>query len=65
MDLEARRERLKTEILALPDDQKEALLLKLEAGLDLEQIGKITGVGRETVKSRLRYATTKLKQVMR
>ena len=48
----------------LPADQRDALLLKVEAGLGLEEIAKITGVNRETVKSRLRYATEKLKRVL-
>ena len=48
----------------LPADQRDALLLKVEAGLRLEEIAKITGVNRETVKSRLRYATAKLKRVL-
>ena len=51
-------------LLNLPPDQKDALLLKIEVGLDLEEIGKMTGVGAETVKSRLRYATRKLKQAL-
>ena len=45
----------------LPDDQREVLLLRLQQELTLEQIGEITGVGRETVKSRLRYAMDKLR----
>ena len=38
-----------------------SLLLRLEQELTLEEIGAITGVGRETVKSRLRYAMDKLR----
>ena len=48
----------------LPDDQREAFLLKEESGLSLEEIATVTGVGRETVKSRLRYALTKLRQCL-
>ena len=48
----------------LPPEQKQTLLLKIEAGLGLEEIGKITGVERETVKSRLRYATAKMKRIL-
>ena len=46
---------------ALPPEQREVLLLRLEQELTLEEIGDITGVGRETVKSRLRYAMDKLR----
>ena len=45
----------------LPPEQREVLMLRLEQELTLEQIATITGVGRETVKSRLRYAMDKLR----
>ena len=48
-------------IATLPPEQKNTLLLKLETGLKLEEIAKLTGVNRETVKSRLRYAVNKLR----
>jgi RNA polymerase sigma factor (sigma-70 family) len=57
---ESRRE-LQRALDALPDEQREVLLLRLEQELTLEEIGQITGVGRETVKSRLRYAMDKLR----
>ncbi|MFL5298483.1 MAG: RNA polymerase sigma factor [Phenylobacterium sp.] len=47
---------------ALPLEQRGALVLFAEAGLSLEEIGEVTGVGVETVKSRLRYARAKLRQ---
>ena len=37
------------------------MLLRLEQELSLEEIATITGTGRETVKSRLRYAMDKLR----
>jgi len=49
---------------ALPDEQREVVLLRLEQELTLEEIGDITGVGRETVKSRLRYAMDKLRAAL-
>ena len=45
----------------LPEVQREAFLLAEEGGLTLEEIASISGVGRETIKSRLRYATAKLR----
>lgn len=56
------RRRLQRALEDLPEDQREAVLLRLEQELSLEEIGRITGVGRETVKSRLRYALDKLRQ---
>ncbi len=47
--------------MELPPEQREVLLLRLEQELTLEEIGEITGVGRETVKSRLRYAMDRLR----
>lgn len=55
------RRRLQLALDALPPEQREVLLLRLEQELSLEEIGAITGVGRETVKSRLRYAMDKLR----
>jgi RNA polymerase sigma-70 factor (ECF subfamily) len=56
------RRRLQLALEELPAEQREVVLLRLEQELSLEQIGEITGVGRETVKSRLRYAVDKLRQ---
>ena len=55
------RRRLQLALEELPEEQREVVLLRLEQELTLEQIGEITGVGRETVKSRLRYALDKLR----
>jgi RNA polymerase sigma-70 factor (ECF subfamily) len=46
---------------ALPEVQRQAFLLQAEAGLSLEEIAQSTGVPRETVKSRLRYASARLR----
>lgn len=53
------------EIGALPQVQREAFLLKEEAGLSLEQIAEVVGSSRETIKSRLRYAVAKLRTALR
>lgn len=58
------RRRLQLAIDQLPDEQRNAVLLRLENDLSLEEIADVTGVGRETVKSRLRYAMTKLRDVL-
>lgn len=59
------RRQLQLAIEQLPDEQRSVLLLRLEQELTLEQIATITGVGRETVKSRLRYAMDKLRALLR
>lgn len=46
----------------LPPEQREVFLLHEEGGLTLEEIASVTGTGRETAKSRLRYALVKLRQ---
>lgn len=55
------RQRLQSALQALPDEQRVAVQLRLTEELPLERIADITGVGRETVKSRLRYAIDKLR----
>jgi len=49
---------------ALPREQREAFLLHEETGLTIEEIARITDVGLETAKSRLRYAIRKLKKAL-
>jgi RNA polymerase sigma-70 factor, ECF subfamily len=49
----------------LPVLQREVFLLRAEGGLTLEEISQLCGVGRETAKSRLRYALERLRRAMR
>ncbi|MET0328268.1 MAG: RNA polymerase sigma factor [Luteimonas sp.] len=58
------RRQLQLALETLPPEQREVVLLRLEQELTLEEIGTITGVGRETVKSRLRYAMDKLRTLL-
>lgn len=53
--------RILSALASLPLEQREAFLMKEEGGLSLEEIAVAMGVGRETVKSRLRYALAKLR----
>ncbi len=46
----------------LPPEQREAILLRAELDLGPDGIAEVTGVGRETAKSRLRYAVAKLRE---
>lgn len=48
----------------LPSDQRDAFLLKAEAELSVEEIAAITGTSFETAKSRLRYARSKLRELL-
>ncbi|MEO8307510.1 MAG: sigma-70 family RNA polymerase sigma factor [Pseudomonadota bacterium] len=48
-------------ISALPLLQREAFLLRAEAGLGIEEIARVTGTNLETAKSRLRYALRRLR----
>ena len=49
---------------ALPNEQRDVFLLYEEVGLTLDNIAQVTGVNRETAKSRLRYAMKKLKAAL-
>lgn len=57
-------QRLLDALYRLPVEQREIIVLREERELTLEQIAEIQGVGRETVKSRLRYALAKLREVL-
>jgi RNA polymerase sigma-70 factor (ECF subfamily) len=49
----------------LPSEQRDAVLLQLEGELTLEEIAAVTGSTIETTKSRLRYARSKLRELLR
>jgi RNA polymerase sigma-70 factor (ECF subfamily) len=49
-------------ISELPEEQREAFLLREEGGLSLAEIAAVTGVNMETAKSRLRYAVNRLRK---
>jgi len=51
-------------VAALPQEQREAFLLREETGLSVEEIARVTDVPVETAKSRLRYAIRKLKKTL-
>ena len=55
------RRRLESALGDLPDEQQDDILLHEEGGLSLDEIAHVTGVNRETIKSRLRYAVNKLR----
>jgi RNA polymerase sigma-70 factor (ECF subfamily) len=57
--------RIAAALAALPNEQRDAFLLQYEAGLSLAGIAAITGAGEETVKSRLRYASAKLRAALK
>src|SRR5262245_14412028 len=61
IDRKRSAERLLAALAGLPEVQREAFLLQQEGDLSIEEIGAVTGVGRETAKSRLRYALAKLR----
>ncbi|MEO7916291.1 MAG: RNA polymerase sigma factor [Dokdonella sp.] len=55
------RRKLQLALEEMPEEQRVAFLLRVENGMGLEEIGDITGAGRETVKSRLRYALARIR----
>lgn len=57
--------RLGAALAELPAPQREAFLLAEEGGLSLDEIARATGTGRETAKSRLRYAMNRLRQSLK
>ena len=65
LDRKRTAERLIAAIATLPAAQREAFLLREEGGLSLEEIAAATSVNAETAKSRLRYAVTKLRALLK
>ncbi|MCB1810380.1 MAG: RNA polymerase subunit sigma-24, partial [Candidatus Competibacteraceae bacterium] len=57
-------EHLLNALAELPEAQRETFLLKAEGGLSLDEIATATAVNRETAKSRLRYAVSRLKTLL-
>src|SRR5262245_18214270 len=62
--LKERAAQLLAAIAALPLAQREAFLLQQEGGLTVQEIVHVTGVNRETAKSRLRYALARLRTML-
>jgi len=56
--------RYRAALASLPEEQRDVYLLHEESDLSLEDIARVTGVGAETAKSRLRYAVNKLKAAL-
>ncbi len=59
------KERIVAALAELPAPQREAFLMAEEGGMTLDEIANATGTGRETVKSRLRYALGKLRHALK
>ena len=56
--------RYRAALATLPAEQRDVYLLHEESELSLDEIARVTGVGTETAKSRLRYAVGKLKAAL-
>jgi len=56
--------RYRAALATLPAEQRDVYLLHEESDLSLDEIARVTGVGAETAKSRLRYAVAKLKAAL-
>ncbi|MFO1374224.1 MAG: sigma-70 family RNA polymerase sigma factor [Agitococcus sp.] len=62
--LDQATEQIKLCLDVLPNEQKDIFLLREETGLSLPEIASLIDLPFETVKSRLRYALTKLRQCL-
>jgi len=63
-DINQQMQRLLDCLEQLPPPQRQVFLLKEEAGLSLSAVAASIGVGLEAVKSRMRYALSKLRLCM-
>lgn len=48
----------------LPDKQREVFVLKIDGELTFEEIGEVLGCGKESAKSRMRYALKRLRNAL-
>ena len=58
------RSRIAAAVETLPDDQREVFLLKEDGELTFDEIGELVGCGKETAKSRMRYAMKRLQNAL-
>ena len=65
LEIQQQIEMLSELIDNLPDEQREAFMLREEVGLTVTEIAEVTGVNAEAAKSRLRYAVKKLRAGLR
>jgi RNA polymerase sigma-70 factor (ECF subfamily) len=56
---------LRLALAQLPLEQRDAFLLQVEGDLSVEEVARITQSSFETTKSRLRYARTRLRELLR
>ena len=56
---------LQSTLAELPDEQREAVIMRIWSGLTLEEIAAATGVPLNTAASRYRYALEKLRERMK
>jgi RNA polymerase sigma factor (sigma-70 family) len=55
---------LRQALARLPPEQRDVFLLQLEGDLSVEDLAVITRASFETVKSRLRYARARLRELL-
>jgi RNA polymerase sigma-70 factor (ECF subfamily) len=58
------RGRILEAVERLPEEQREVFLLREVANLPFKEIAEVTGVGENTVKSRMRYALDRLQEAL-
>ncbi len=59
------RKAIDAALAELPEEQREVFLLREVSGLQFKDIADATGVGENTVKSRMRYALSALKKTLK
>ena len=64
-ELASRKDALSSALDSLPEEQREVVLLRHIAGFGVQEIAELVDENTETVKSRLRYAFTKLRKQLR
>lgn len=60
-----RREALRGALASLPPEQREVIVLKIDAELTFAEIGRVLGISPNTAASRYRYALERLREQLR
>ena len=55
---------LRNAMAVLPDEQREAVILRIQGGMKFREIAKLQGVSDKTAQSRFRYGLTKLRSIL-
>ena len=64
LDAQRQLDRIQKALLALPEDQRDVFILRQRQGMKFREIAELLGESENTIKSRMRYALTFLREAL-